>query len=107
MCDNNISEKGSFFTKTPTNITEDITKKQVMKQHISQEARELLIAGYDIYHISAHRDTTILVVDPEKNEIFDRSGEFQISDAPKDLNDLIRMVEKSEMSDASVIQIQI
>jgi hypothetical protein len=106
MCVNNNSEKNVFFAKSPTNLVVSKSSVNITKYNISQEERELLMAGYKIYHISAHRDTTILVVDNDKNEIYDISGEFKPSRIPKNLDDLITLVANSEMSDASVIEIQ-
>jgi hypothetical protein len=98
------NEKSGFFVQSPSSIVASDSSEVVMPQ-LSQEDRELLKAGYDIYHISAHRQTYTLIINPANKEIIENEGDITLKSFPNNLEELNVILSKSELSDATVKQL--
>lgn len=104
MCGLTNSGKSASFVQSPSSLVQKQIHHEEIIQ-ISQEERELLKAGYDIYHISAHRETQVLVVDTGNNNIVENEGDITLNQIPCNLDELKIILSTSELSDATVTQL--
>ena len=98
------NEKSGFFVQSPSSLVASDSSEVIVSQ-LAQEDRELLKAGYDIYHISADRQTYILIIHPANKEILENEGDITLKSFPSNLEELNIILSKSELSDATVKQL--
>lgn len=104
MCSSINSEKSSSFVQPPASmLINTVTESQM--PNISQENREMLKAGYDIYHISAHRETHVLIIDTASKEIVENEANITLKYLPNNLKELKELLSDSEVSDATITQL--
>jgi hypothetical protein len=103
MCSIN-SEKSSSFVQPPASLLAN-TVVESLVPNISQEDREMLKAGYDIYHILSHRETLVLIIDTGEKQIVENEGNITLKFIPNNLEDLKSILSNSELSDATVTQL--
>lgn len=106
MCALTNSGKSASFVQSPVSVIQEQIIQDNSTQ-LSQEERELLKAGYDIYHISAHRETQVLVIDTGNQKIVENEGVITLNTIPSDLEELKIILSESELSDATVTQLML
>ena len=94
MSSNGSIEKNTSFVQPPSSLLPN-SVVQSLVPNISQEDREMLKAGYHIYHILLHRETLVLIIDTGKKQIVENEGNITLK----------CILSNSELSDVTVTQL--